>query len=60
MNIGDLVKWTSPNAAELGIAIEPWVDVTDVKYMIVYWFSTQASGPVPIGHKYLEVVGEHR
>lgn len=59
MNIGDLVKWTSPNAAELGIAIRV-LDLTDVKYMVIYWFSTQASGPIPIGHKYLEVVDEHR
>ena len=59
MKVGDLVKWTYPCREDLGIAIKPWAG-DGSEYMIVYWYSTQNSSPVPIGHKYLEVLNESR
>ena len=58
MKVGDLVKWIYSSKEDLGIAIEPWATPCGDKYMIVYWYSTQNSSPVPIGHKYLEVLNE--
>ena len=57
MKVGDLVRWTSPNAVDVGIIrrIDPW----DGEVYIV-WSNGFGNGFYNPSHAYLELVSEAR
>jgi len=60
MKIGDLVKWTHPDAKDTGIILEmdegKWGDQA-----IIHWFGKpECSGLYPLDHELLELADEGR
>ena len=64
MKVGDLVKWTNPEAQGFGIVVGKYENKSTLDilngHVLVKWFDGQGSGVVPGDHKYLELVSETR
>lgn len=59
MKVGDLVKWTHPDAEDIGIirALLPSGIFSDMDHALIHWFKDpDCSGPYPMDHHLLEVV----
>lgn len=65
MKVGDLVKWTNPEALGFGLVVplkrknHGFLDHLN-NHISVVWMDGQGSGIVPKDHKYLELVSESR
>ena len=55
MKVGDLVKWTSPNAVDVGI-IRGFVDGE----VYIVWSNGFGNGMYNPNHAYLELISESR
>ena len=63
MKVGDLVKWTHPQAKDTGIVIEVPTDTTGWydNEVSIYWFGKpEHSGFYPTDHELLELASESR
>ena len=66
MKVGDLVKWTHPQAVDFGLVLrlgedsqEPWINRAG-EVLISWMENPQHSGYYPADHELLEIASESR
>jgi len=61
MKVGDLVKWTHPEAPDIGIILKAGTADYGCGGAHIYWFSKpEHSGTYPMVHDLLEMLSESR